>query len=123
MNPQTRPLSAADRDTLAYTADTLALLQVPGCTEFANRLSCIAQTNRPAPALLDATLRQAPAVKQALLVEASPDRWADDVTGFDPATANEIISDLIAQRRHQAAQVTQAAEILIRLHTPANTIA
>lgn len=112
MNPLSGPFTADQRDTLSATSDMLALLPVPGCRDLSTRLSCIAQTRRPSIDDMTVAADLAGSVQRALAVEASPDRWLDDVAGYDTAYQSEIIADLIDQRCHQSTQVAQTISIL-----------
>lgn len=120
MNPLYGPFTAAQRDTLSSAGDMLALLPLPGCRDLSHRLDCIAQTRRPNPDQMAETIALATGVQRALAVDASPDRWLDEVSAFAPDQQGDIIADLIAQRRAQADQVNAVLSIL-RSVTPART--
>lgn len=112
MNPLTKPFTAPQRDTLVSTSEMLALLPIPNSRDLSTRLDCIAQTRRPDAEQLAAAITLATAVHRRLLMDASPDRWIDEVSVFDAAQQGDIIADLIAQRRAQAEQVSHCLEIL-----------
>jgi predicted transcriptional regulator len=112
MNPLSGPFTADQRDTISATSDMLALLPVPGSRDLSARLGCIAQTRRPSNEEMTAAAALAHTVQRALAVEASPDRWLDDVSGYDAQQQSEIIADLIDQRCNQSTQVGQVIAIL-----------
>lgn len=112
MNPLYGSFTTDQRDALATTGDTLALLPIPGCRDLSTRLHCIATTRRPTADQIHEATALAATVQRALLIETSPDRWIDEITGLDPALANDIVADLIAQRRQQAEQVGAVVTLL-----------
>lgn len=121
MSTMSGPLSTTDRDLLSYTASTLSLIPIHGARELSAALTCIATTQRPGAALLTQTEQSARQVQRSLMIETSPDRWIDDVAGLDEAVRADTVTDLIAQRRQQAEQVSQVIAILARtvVRTPA----
>ena len=112
MNPLYGPFTTDQRLTLAAAGDMLALLPVTGCRDLSTRLTCLAQTHRPGTEQVTEAITLGQSVQRALSLEAAPDRWLDDVAAFDPETQNEIIADLIDQRRGQSEQVEQALSVL-----------
>lgn len=121
MNPLSGPLTLSDREAIAATAAMLAPLgNIPGCVDLSAKLSCIAQTTRPSAPQFHDAIEAGTAVRRALLVETSMDRWADEVESFGA----DVVADVITQRREQAAQVTQAIDVLsavTRAQAPSRT--
>lgn len=111
----TGPLSAADRDAISYTADSIALLPIPGCSDLAHLLTCIAATQRPSLAQLNEVTDLARRVRRALIVETSPDQWIEDTRGLGEHERAGLVDDLIAQRYQQAEQVAHVVALLERL--------
>lgn len=104
------PLTHTDRDALRQTADMLALLPLPGCAETSMDLRAVADSARPDPAQIMAAATRCDGVRHALLIEATPDRWADQVGELGA----DVVDDLISTRTTQASQVATAADILGR---------
>lgn len=118
MNPLYGTLTSQQRDTLSAAADMLALLPIDGARDLSTRLTCLAQSRRPSHDQITEALNLGTVVQRALALDASPDRWIDDVSGYDAVQQNDIIADLCAARRAQSEQVGAILAILKVVPTP-----
>lgn len=117
MNPLFGNLTADQREALLTAADSLALLPLTGATDLRRQLRCLSHTRTPNTDDIRTAITSAHALHKALLFDTNPDRWLEDVSGFDADTQNELVCDLTEQRRIQAAHLAHALTVLSDLDT------